>query len=117
MSRKIQVKKELIAKPNGVKPLVSVPFENGFHFYKAAGNYIGITTTNLNDFAAELQIVPLESITYHFQRKDFENWVKYTIKDVALAERISRVKVEQSAEDLRREILRTMETGISFPQQ
>jgi hypothetical protein len=122
MSRKTQVKKQLIVKPNTVqptiikptiiKPLTIVPFESGFHFYTAIGNYTGITATSLSQFAAKLQIVPTESITFHFQRKDFQNWIKYTIKDAALAERISNTKREQSAEDLKKEILRTVEAVI-----
>jgi hypothetical protein len=113
MSRKVQVKKQLIAKPTSVKPLTTVPFENGFHFYTAIGNYTGITATNLNEFAAKLQIIPKESVAFHFQRKDFQKWIEYTIKDAALAERISRANGEQSAEDLRKEILRTVETCTS----
>jgi hypothetical protein len=120
MSRKTQVKKQsilkptilkpTILKPTSVKPLRTVPFESGFHFYTAIGNYTGITATSLSEFAAKLQIVPAESITFHFQRKDFQKWIKYTIKDAALAERISRTNGEQSAEGLRREILRIVET-------
>jgi hypothetical protein len=113
MSTKVRVKKQLIAKSTRVKPLTTVPFENGFHFYTAIGNYTGITATNLSEFATKLQIIPLESITFHFQRKDFEKWIKYTIKDVALAEGISRTNGEQSTEELRKEILRTLDTVIS----
>ena len=114
MSRKTQVKKQLILKPiivksTSVKPLRTVPFESGFHFYTAIGNYAGITATNLNEFAAKLQTIPIESITFHFQRKDFQKWIQYTIEDAPLAERISRIKGEQSAEGLRKEILRTVE--------
>ena len=113
MSRKVQVKTQLIAKPTIAKPLTAVHFENGFHFYRAMGDYTGITATNLSEFAAKLQIIPKESIKFHFQRKDFEKWIKYTIKDVALAERISRIKGEQSTEDLRKEILGTVEKYTS----
>ena len=113
MSRKVQVKRQPVAKPTGIKPLTTVSFENGFHFYTAIGNYTGITATNLSEFAAKLQLVPKESVTFHFHRKDFENWIRYTIKDVALAERIGRTKGEQSTEDLRKEILRTVETCTS----
>jgi hypothetical protein len=117
MSRKTQVKKQLIVKPTivtptVVKPLRTVPFKSGFHFYTATGNYTGITATNLSEFAAKLQIVPAESITFHFQRKDFQKWIQYTIKDVALAERIGRIKGEQTAEGLRKEILRTVEAVL-----
>ena len=107
MSRKTQVKKQLILKPiivksTSVKPLRTVPFESGFHFYTAIGNYAGITATNLNEFAAKLQTIPIESI-------NFQKWIQYTIEDAPLAERISRIKGEQSAEGLRKEILRTVE--------
>jgi hypothetical protein len=113
MSRKVQVKRQTVAKPTSIKPLTTVSFENGFHFYTAIGNYTGITATNLSEFAAKLQLVPMQSVTFHFQRKDFENWIRYTIKDVALAERIGRTKGEQSTEDLRKEILSTVETCTS----
>jgi Family of unknown function (DUF5752) len=110
MSRKVQVKQQSIAKPTSKKPPTTVSFENGFHFYTGIGNYTGITATSLCEFAAKLQLVPLESVAFHFQRKDFENWVKNTIKDVTLAERIGRIKGEQPTEDLRKEILRSVET-------
>jgi len=110
MSRKAQVKKQLLVKPTSVKPLRTVPFESGFHFYTVLGNYTGITATNLIEFAAKLKTVPIEPITFHFQRKDFQKWIQYTIKDAALAERISRIKGEHSAEGLRKEILGILET-------
>ena len=117
MSRKTQVKKQLILKPtivksSIVKPLRTVPFESGFHFYTAIGNYTGITATNLSEFAAKLKTIPAESISFHFQRKDFQKWIQYTIKDAALAERISRTKGAQSAEGRRKEILNTVEAVL-----
>ena len=117
MSRKTQVKnqsilKPIIVKPNIVKPLRTVPFERGFHFYSAIGNHTGITATNLSEFATKLQTIPMESITFHFQRKDFQKWIQYTIEDAALAERVSRIKGDQSAEGLRKEILRTVEAVL-----
>ena len=110
MSTKVQKKKQRAAKPTSIKPLATVSFENGFHFYTAIGNYTGITATNLSEFAVNLLIIPKESITFHFQRKDFQKWIECTIKDAALAERIDQANGEQSAEDLRKEILRTVQT-------
>ena len=110
---KVQVNKQLTIKPTSKKPLATVSFENGFHFCTNIGNYAGITATNLNEFASKLKIAPAESVKFHFQRKDFENWIRYTIKDVTLAERISRTKAEQSPEEMRKEILKTVETSIS----
>jgi hypothetical protein len=137
MSRKTQVKKQLILKPTIVKPTIvkpttikpttikpttikpttikplrTVPFESGFHFYTAIGNYTGITATNLSQFARKLQTIPIESVAFHFQRKDFQKWIQYTIADAALAERINRINREQTAEALRKEILRTVQSVL-----
>jgi hypothetical protein len=108
MARKAQVKKQLLVKPTSVEFLKTVPFESGFQFYTAVGNYTGITATSLNEFAAKLQIVPVESVEFHFQRKDFQQWIRDTIKDAELAERMNRIKEGLSAEDLRKEILSTV---------
>jgi hypothetical protein len=108
MARKAQVKKQLLVKPTSVKSLRTVPFESGFHFYTAIGSYTGITATSLNEFAAKLQIIPIESIEFHFQRKDFQQWIKDTIKDTELAEQMNGIKQGLPSEDLRKEILNTV---------
>ena len=115
MARKVQVKKQLLVKPTIVKSLRTVPFESGFQFYTAIGSYTGITATNLNEFAAKLQIIPIESIAFHFQRKDFQHWIKDTIKDTELAEQMNGIKGGLSSEDLRKEILSTVKArAITF---
>jgi len=108
MSRKVRVKKQSNAKRTIVKSLVKVPLENGFQFYTDIGNYTGITATNLNEFAAMLQTIPIESVTFHFQRKDFQRWIKDTVKDAELAAQINRIKQGMPAEDLRKQILSTV---------
>lgn len=143
MSSKNQVKKQSSAKPKSVKityvkptevkptnvrptnakpttvkltyvqPIRTVPFENGFHFYTDIGNYTGITATSLSEFVLKLQVVPQESVIFHFKRKDFQNWIKNTIKDAALAQRIDNSKQGQTAEDLRKELVATMEARTS----
>jgi hypothetical protein len=116
MSRKNQIKKQLTVKPISLNLLRTVSFEKGFHFYTSIGNYTGITATSLSEFAMKLQTIPSESIAFHFHRKDFQNWIKYTIGNAALAKRISNLRQEQSAEDLRKEILKIVEgrTAQSF---
>lgn len=123
--RKPQAKKQLIQEPKvakttivqpaTIKPLRTVPFESGFHFYLTLGNYTGITATNLSEFASKLQTIPAESISFHFQRQDFQKWTKYTLEDNALTERISKIKADQPAEDLRKELLATV--GARFALQ
>ena len=109
MSRKTQNRKQSAAKPISLKSLMKVPFGKGFHFYTDVGKYTGITATSLSEFAMKLQFVPPESITFHFHRNDFQNWIKYTIKDAALAKRMDNVKRKQTSEALRKEIIGIME--------
>ena len=94
----------------------TVPFESSFHFFRALGDSTGVTATSLNEFAGKLQIVPAESVQFHFQRKDFQKWIKGTIKDEELAEKIDRIKKEIHPNELRKEILRiTQERIIERP--
>ena len=138
MSRKTPDKRKLNAKPTSVKltyvkptnvkptivkstnvnptkrkPLGTVPFENGFHFYTDIGKYTGITATSLSEFALKLQIIPKESVVFHFRRHDFQNWIKYTIKDAALAQRINNTKLSQTAEDLRKELVASVKASTN----
>jgi hypothetical protein len=109
MSRKTQTVKQSSVKPIIVKSPVTVPFEKGFHFYTGVGNYTGVTATSLSEFAMKLQTIPAESVAFHFQRNDFQNWIKYTLKDNTLAARINNAKRGQTAEDVRKEILKVIE--------
>jgi hypothetical protein len=112
-SVKLTYVKSTVVKPTNVKPtnvnsLRTVPFENGFHFYTDIGKYTGITAKSLSEFALKLQVIPKESVVFHFRRKDFQNWIKYTIKDAALTQRINNTKLDQTAEDLRKELIATV---------
>jgi len=105
MSSQILNEKQSLTKRTRTKRPVTVPFEQGFHFYTAVGNYTGETATNLKEFAAKLQTVPTESITFHFQRKDFQQWIKNIVKNASLANRMNKVKQGLCPDDLRKEIL------------
>jgi alpha-amylase len=113
MATKFQVKKPLLVKSISKKSFRTVPLESGFQFYTAIGNYTGVTATNLKEFAAQLQMVPIESVTFHFQRKDFQQWIKNTVKDTELVEQLNKIRVGLSAEDLRKEILSTVKASIA----
>ena len=91
----------------------NVPYEKGFHFYTVIDNYTGITATNLSEFAAKLQTVPIESIVFHFQRKDFQKWITETIGDKEVAGRISVFGKAFRAEDLRKEIVKIVQDRLT----
>ena len=113
MPKKLASKSKALPKYSSTKLLTNVLYESGFHFFTAVGNYTGITATNLNEFATKLQIVPVESVDFHFQRKDFQKWVAGTIGDKELAETTSIFGSARSAEDLRREIVRTVQERLA----
>jgi hypothetical protein len=98
-------KKQVLAKLEGAKFSSFVPFESGFRFFAAVGRCNGITAISLDEFAPKLQIVPAESVQFHFEREDFQKWIKGTMKDWKLALRINGTVQGRSLEKRRKEIL------------
>ncbi len=96
-----------------VEILRTVPYEKGFHFYTAPGNYTGETATSLDDFERKIQVVPAASVNFHMQRGDFQKWIEDTLDDEELAKRISLIELMLPAEDLRKELLAIVQTRIT----
>ena len=46
-----------------VEILRTVPYEKGFHFYTASGNFTGETAISLDAFEKNLQVVPDASVS------------------------------------------------------
>jgi len=94
--------------------LKSFPFDDGFHFFVELGKYTGITASSTVEFAEKIQIIPIQSVTFHFRRQDFQKWFKNTISDEELAKRIDQIKTEGlSDEDLKKELTRTVQRRIA----
>jgi alpha-amylase len=106
-------KKRTIEKRKNLNLLNTVPFENGFHFFTELGKYTGITASSTVEFAEKLQIVPIQSVTFHFQRQDFQKWLKNTVGDEELAKRIDHIRAWSSDENLRKELFKTVHTRIA----
>jgi hypothetical protein len=89
-------------------PLRVVPDALGFHFYMAVGDYCGVSVHSLEEFADALQYVCSEAIVFHFERGDFQNWIRDVIGENELAKRIDDIKMCErhlAAESCRTEIL------------
>ena len=89
-------------------PLRVVPDALGFHFYMAVGDYCGVSVHSLEEFADALQYVCSEVIVFHFERGDFQNWIRDVIGENELAKRIDDIKMCErhlAAESCRTEIL------------
>ncbi len=72
--------------------LRTLPIDQGFHFTTEKGETLGVTAISLSDFAAKLGSVDANSIFYHYRYGHFQKWIKYTLGDDELANRISRTK-------------------------
>jgi hypothetical protein len=96
-------------------PLRVVPHAQGFHFYTAVGHYCGVTSTSLEEFADALQYVCSEAIVFHFERGDFQNWIRDIIGDAELAQRIDEMKMcsrQLSEECCRKELVQRVNIRI-----
>lgn len=92
--------------------LSSVHFDNGFHFFIEVGKYTGVTANGTVEFAEKIQIIPIQSVMFHFCRQDFQKWFKTTIGDEELAKRIDEIAGLED-EKLRREIFITVQKRIA----
>jgi len=69
------------------KTLRILPPEKAFHFSSPNG-YIGYAAYSLDQFYDLLQLVPMDSITYHNQHGDFANWIMNELEDPELAQKV-----------------------------
>lgn len=116
MSKITDAAKSQASKKTKAKELLNaVPYEKGFHFFTEYGKYTGITATSIAEFGEKLLTIPVESITFHFKRGDFQNWFRNVISDEELAKRFDQLKEWpswSSDEDLRKELLKTVHIRI-----
>ena len=96
-----------------VKVLSNVPHDKGFYFYADLGRNTGETATNLVTFAEKLETINSDSIKFHFQRNDYQNWIRTTVGDDVLAEQINHISRQLPVEDLRKVLVKTVETRIA----
>jgi hypothetical protein len=93
------------------KILRNVKDEEAFYFYEAFGKPTGERAQSLSDFLQKINSVKLESLQFHLQRKDFENWIRKTLGDSELAKEIG--KITPSHKDLRKEIHSTIKNRVN----
>jgi hypothetical protein len=96
-------------------PLRIIPHAQGFHFYTSVGDYCGVTVHSLEEFADALQYVCSEAIVFHFERGDFQNWIRDVIDDSELAKKIDDIKMCErhlAAEFCRKEIMERVNVRV-----
>jgi hypothetical protein len=98
------------------KILRNVPESQGFRFYLAVDEPTGETAVSLADFVDKLETIEVQSVNFHYPRKDFQKWIREVLGDVELAlrlGRIGRVRLGIRGEALRSEILRIVKARLT----
>ena len=110
------IKKSVLNKEAVSKILRSVRESEGFHFYLAIGEPTGETAVNLTEFVRKMATVEVQSVNFHYTRKDFQKWISEVLEDAELAlrlDRIGRIRLGIRGEDLRSEVLRTVKVRLN----
>ncbi len=95
------------------KILSPVPYEQGFHFFAPDGHYSGETAMSLCSFLRDLQHVDIQSIRFHFERGDFQKWLRNTIEDEDLAQIIDKIDKTAPDETLCQKLAEAVQKRIS----
>ncbi len=95
------------------KILSPVPYDKGFHFYIALGNYTGVTSTSLCSFLRDVGSIDPQSIKFHFERGDFQKWIRKILGDEELAKKIEKLNKNVEEETLRQQLTGLVQKRIS----
>jgi hypothetical protein len=95
------------------KFLHPVSYDRGFHFFMPNGYYTGETALSLCSFLRDMGSVDIESIRFHFDRGDFQKWVKNTIGDKDLAQTIDKLDKKILDANLREKLADIVQKRIS----
>jgi hypothetical protein len=102
-----------LTKPDTSKSLSAVSPENAFYFCTEEGVYTGISAISLKDFADKLDGIDESSILFHYPRGDFQAWIRDSVGDRELADKMCFIQRGISGKQLRQELLKMVQTRIS----
>jgi hypothetical protein len=94
-----------------VKTLRAVRDHEAFYFYEAVGKPTGEIARSLSDFLDMVKSVRSESLMFHLQRGDFQNWIEKILGDSKLAEELGTISSSNS-DDTRMSIYKAVEDRI-----
>ena len=112
MMRKSEPKKTGPNKAPVKNILRNLTSHEAFHFYIGIGKPTNKTATSLMDFVEKVRTVDVHSVEFHFQRQDFEKWLKDTVGDDQLSRRIGGIERKISGEALRNEIVKIVKGRV-----
>jgi len=89
----------------------NVPNNQAFWFC-SHNKWIGQIAHNLDEFAKEIKVVPVDSLEFHLRgdKNDFEAWLTNILQEKRLAKKISKIKKQGlRGEDLRKALVSIFE--------
>ncbi len=95
------------------KILMPVPYAQGFHFFMPDGHYTGETAMSLRSFLREMGSINIQSIKFHFDRGDFQKWLRITVGDEELAQTIDKLDKKIPEENLGEKLAVIVQKRIS----
>jgi predicted flap endonuclease-1-like 5' DNA nuclease len=93
--------------------LRKLPFTESFFFYEEVDKATNEFANSLSMFSKKLKNIPLKSIDFHSRRGDFEKWIKETIGDKELSEKIKKISMSKSGSNLKESIQKIVKERIS----
>jgi hypothetical protein len=90
--------------------LREVSREKAFYFYGSIGNPLNVSARSLKEFADRLGTVEAASLSFHSDRRDFENWVTM-LGDTDLVRKLGSVRTSKVQGEVLRAKLRRTVTG------
>jgi hypothetical protein len=93
--------------------LSPVPYSQGFHFFMPDGHYSGETAISLCSFLKDMRSVDVESIKFHFDRGDFQKWIRTTVGDEKLARIIDNLDKKIPEKNLGEKLADILQKRIS----
>ncbi|MCW4025307.1 MAG: DUF5752 family protein [Candidatus Bathyarchaeota archaeon] len=100
---------------NALKAHLPVPDENIFVFYNSLSQPTGFSAQTIIEFHNNIQQVNAESLEFHLNRQDFENWLRDVVKDAELAEELEKIRFAGlKGEQLRVKLLKALSIKYSI---
>lgn len=90
----------------------TLPEEKAFHFWNAQ-RYLGVRARTFSEFLDTLHYIEASSLTYHFRRGDFSNWVEHELKDQWLADQIRMLEADpERLDSLRASLVQLLSQSV-----
>jgi hypothetical protein len=95
------------ASPSAVSDVLrTVPSEKSFFFYRGEGLPSGLKASSLQEFLSKIESADPQSLFFHSQRHDFENWVRM-LGDPTLAKQMQTLASQNlTPEELKSKLVR-----------